>query len=66
MAEFDLDEIRAYREREVWGNGFRKPHCYGLLTSFEVKEPFVRAKARSRTRTTKVKEVLNAEGIGIE
>ena len=47
LAEFDLDEIRAYREREVWGNGFRKPHCYGLLTSLEVKEPFVRAKARS-------------------
>jgi predicted amidohydrolase len=47
LAEFDLDEIRAYREHEVWGNGFRKPHCYGLLTSLEVKEPFVRAKARS-------------------
>ncbi len=47
LAEFDLDEIRAYREREVWGNGFRRPHCYGLLTSLEVKEPFVRAKARS-------------------
>jgi len=47
LAGFNLDKIRAYREREVWGNAFRKPHCYGLLTSLEVKEPFVRAKARS-------------------
>ena len=47
LAGFNLDKIRTYREREVWGNGFRKPHCYGLLTSLEVKEPFVRAKARS-------------------
>lgn len=47
LAKFDLDKIRAYRGREVWGNGFRRPRCYGLLTSLEVKEPFVRAKARS-------------------
>jgi N-carbamoylputrescine amidase len=46
LAEFDLDEIRAYREREVWGNAFRKPRCYGLLTALEVEQPFVRASAR--------------------
>jgi len=46
LAEFDMDRIRAYREREVWGNAFRKPRCYDLLTSSEVKPPFIRANAR--------------------
>jgi predicted amidohydrolase len=46
IAEFDLDKIRAYRERESWGNAYRKPRSYGLLTSLEVKPPFVRRDAR--------------------
>lgn len=46
IAEFDMDRIRAYRERETWGNAFRKPRCYGLLTSPEVEEPFIRKSAR--------------------
>jgi len=46
VAEFDMDKIRAYREREVWGNAFRKPRRYGLLTSLEIEPPFVRANAR--------------------
>ena len=46
LAEFDMDRIRAYRGREAWGNAFRKPRCYGLLTSFAVEGPFVRASAR--------------------
>ena len=46
VAAFDMDKIRAYREREVWGNAFRKPQRYGLLTSSEVEYPFVRASAR--------------------
>ena len=33
LAQFDMDKIRAYREREVWGNAFRRPHRYHLLTS---------------------------------
>jgi N-carbamoylputrescine amidase len=33
LAQFDMDEIRAYREREVWGNAFRRPDRYHLLTS---------------------------------
>ena len=44
LAQFDLDRIRAYREREVWGNAFRKPRCYNLLTSDEVSAPFMRKK----------------------
>jgi len=46
LAEFDMDKIRAYRERETWGNAFRKPRCYGLLTSLETEYPFVRTNAR--------------------
>ncbi len=45
LATFDLDMIRAYRERESWGNAFRKPQCYGLLTSLAVEPPFVRMNA---------------------
>lgn len=46
LAEFDLDEMRAYRASEPWGNAFRKPGHYELLTSTEVREPFVRDSAR--------------------
>jgi predicted amidohydrolase len=45
-AEFDLDRLRAYRKRETWGNAFRKPRSYGLLTSAGVDEPFIRESAR--------------------
>jgi predicted amidohydrolase len=46
IAQFDMDAIRAYREREVWGNAYRKPRCYDLLTSLEVEKSFIRADAR--------------------
>jgi len=46
LAPFDMDGIRAYRRHEVWGNAFRKPRLYHLLTSSEVEPPFVRASAR--------------------
>ena len=46
LAAFDLDTLRAYRARETWGNAFRRPHRYGLLTSPEVAEPFIRVNAR--------------------
>jgi len=46
MAEFDMDRIRADRERGAWGNAFRKPRCYGLLTSQNVEKPFIRESAR--------------------
>jgi len=46
LAQFDMDAIRDWRRREVWGNAYRKPGCYGLLASPEVGEPFVRADAR--------------------
>ena len=46
LADFDLDRLRAYREREVWGNGFRKPQAYGSLSSPAVEPPFLRASSR--------------------
>jgi len=42
IARFDIDQLRHYRNRETWGNAFRKPHRYHLLTSDEVREPFIR------------------------
>ncbi len=43
LAPLDLDALRTYRQQEVWGNAFRRPHRYGLLTSLAVDPPFVRA-----------------------
>ncbi len=45
IAAFDMDSIRAYRERETWGNAYRRPRLYGRLTSEDVEAPFVRSDA---------------------
>lgn len=42
LAEFDMEEIRAYRKRETWGNAYRKPEAYSELVHSTVKEPFIR------------------------
>lgn len=46
MAEFDLDKLRGWRKRETWGNTYRKPANYLLLTSNQIDEPFVRENAK--------------------
>lgn len=46
LAEVDLARLRAYRGREIWGNSYRKPRSYSLLTSMNVAEPFIRKGAR--------------------
>lgn len=46
LAHFDLDALRDYRQRETWGNAFRRPRRYGLLTSSIVLPPFVRVNVR--------------------
>jgi predicted amidohydrolase len=46
LAPFDLDAIREYRQAETWGNAYRKPSRYAILTSTEVGEPFVRTDSR--------------------
>lgn len=46
LAEFDMDRLRDYRRRETWGNAYRKPSCYSILSSLDVQEPFIRKNAR--------------------
>jgi predicted amidohydrolase len=54
LAQFDMDQIRSYRQREAWGNSYRRPHRYGPLTSTAVNGPFVRVNAAGeRYDTTK-------------
>ena len=45
LATFDMAGIRAYRERETWGNAYRRPRLYGKLTHSGVEPPFVRPDA---------------------
>ena len=42
IAEYDMNELRDYRGREMMGNTFRKVAAYGELLNEEVNEPFVR------------------------
>jgi predicted amidohydrolase len=48
LARFDLDALRDWRTREIWGNAFRRPHRYAALTSFAVDEPFRRVDEAGR------------------
>ena len=41
-AEFDMEAIREYRNREMIGNTFRKVEAYSQLLNKEIKEPFIR------------------------
>lgn len=45
LAAFDVNSIRAYRKREVWGNAYRRPRLYKALVAGEVEPPFVRKDA---------------------
>jgi predicted amidohydrolase len=42
MACVDLDALRAYRERSVWGNAYRRPSLYGELSAAEAAMPLKR------------------------
>lgn len=46
ISEFNLTEIRKYRESGTWGNSFRKPKTYRKLIVEEVKYPFIRKLAK--------------------
>ena len=52
LAEFDLAALRDYRQRESWGNAFRRPHRYALLTSTELQPPFVRVNSTGQPYDT--------------
>ena len=43
-AEFDMDAIRQYREREMLGNTFRKVKAYSDLLSDKIQYPFKRSR----------------------
>ncbi|MEO8664873.1 MAG: carbon-nitrogen hydrolase family protein [Ignavibacteria bacterium] len=42
IAEFDMDKIRNYRQKEVWGNAYRKTGAYKNILSGKVNSPFDR------------------------
>lgn len=42
FAEFDMDEIRKYREKEMMGNTYRKVKAYNLLLDKKIEYPFIR------------------------
>ncbi len=46
-ADFDMDMLRYYREREVHGNAYRRPKNYALLLEEEKREPFIRKDYRA-------------------
>ncbi len=46
LAELDLDQLRAYRQREVHGNAYRRPKFYNALIREEVQPPFIRVNRR--------------------
>jgi len=46
LAKLDLDALREYRQKETWGNAFRKPDRYHILISADTHEPFIRNEAR--------------------
>ena len=41
-AEFDMDQIRSYREQEMMGNTYRKVSAYDLLLDKGISYPFIR------------------------
>jgi len=42
LAEFDLNELRSYREKTIWGNAYRRTEKYDALTSDKVDSVFIR------------------------
>ena len=46
LADFPMDEIRAYRQSEVHGNAYRHPQKYTKLVEETICEPFLRSDYR--------------------
>ncbi len=46
MAVFPIDKLRSYRAQETWGNAYRRPQKYKLLTEERIDPPFVRSDYR--------------------
>ena len=50
IVEFNMDEIRNYREHGTWGDSYRKPFLYEYISQEHVKEQFIRMDARRNTK----------------
>lgn len=50
IVEFNMDEIKNYREHGTWGDAYRKPFLYEYISQEHVKEPFIRMDARRNTK----------------
>ena len=48
LAPFDMTRLRDYRQREAWGNAFRRHNAYHDLIDPEIRPPFQRTDARGR------------------
>lgn len=46
IAELDLKQLQEYREKEVFGNAYRHPKKYTILTESKVGQPFIRSDYR--------------------
>lgn len=46
IVDFNLDDIRNYRQRETLGDAYRKPFAYSELVNSNVQEPFIRYDSR--------------------
>ncbi|MGE5309792.1 MAG: carbon-nitrogen hydrolase family protein [Sphaerimonospora mesophila] len=46
-ADFDIERLREYRSREIWGDAYRKPWLYGELLDETKSEPFLRDNAET-------------------
>ena len=53
VADFPIDELRAYRSTEVHGNAYRCPEIYKILTESKIQEPFIRPDYRNRRTENK-------------
>jgi len=42
LAEFDLERLRRNRGKRIWGDAYRRPHRYEILTSQESREVWKR------------------------
>ena len=42
LANFDIEKMREYRRKEIFGNAYRHPQKYHALIDEEIKEPFIR------------------------
>lgn len=48
VAEINLGKMKEIRDKTIYGNAFRRPHKYGLMTSPEVENPFKRKNTRGQ------------------